>query len=460
MAKTFLILGGYGNTGRLIARLLLQETDVDLVLAGRNLDRAAAEAAALNRVFGANRTSALRVDAADRRSLATAFAGVDFVVVASSTAEHVEHVARAAIDARIDYLDVQVSSSKLATLRALQGEIERARLCFITDGGFHPGLPAALVRYAAGQFDRLDSANVGSVIKIDWNALDISPATIEELTGELLDFQMASYRDGRWEHQWTGYQHFDFGPPFGRQPCAPMMLEEMRSLPDSIPSLRETGFFVGGFNWFTDWVAMPLGMVALKLAPQQALQPASRLLGWSLKTGSRPPYGTVLQLEASGQRQGQPATLRVRLAHADGYVLTAVPVVACLLQYLDGACSAPGLWLEAQVVEPVRLLHDMERMGIAVRIERKTTAPQGDTTVTDKAHPKKRWSDMSPQQRAVISVVGLVQVALLILALVDIRRRPAEQINGNKKLWTLAAFINFVGPIAYFVFGRKRGEGS
>ena len=38
----------------------------------------------------------------------------------------------------------------------------------------------------------------------------------------------------------------------------------------SIPSLRETGFFVGGFNWFADWVAMPLGMAALKVAPKQA----------------------------------------------------------------------------------------------------------------------------------------------------------------------------------------------
>ena len=34
--NTALLLGGYGNTGRLISRLLLQETDVQLVIAGRN----------------------------------------------------------------------------------------------------------------------------------------------------------------------------------------------------------------------------------------------------------------------------------------------------------------------------------------------------------------------------------------------------------------------------------------
>jgi saccharopine dehydrogenase (NAD+, L-lysine-forming) len=382
------------------------------------------------------------------------------VVVASSTAEHVETVARAAIDAGSDYLDVQYSTAKLATLRALEGAIQRAGLCFITDGGFHPGLPAALVRYAAGQLDRLDSARVGSVIKIDWASLDLSPATVQELTGELLDFQMASFRDGRWQAQWTGYQHFDFGPPFGRQGCAAMMLEEMRSLPDMIPSLRETGFFVGGFNWFADWVAMPLGMAAVKLAPQRGLRPAGDLLEWSLKRWSRPPYGTVLQMEASGVQHGQPVALRVRLAHDDGYVLTAVPVVACLLQYLDGQIRQPGLQIQAHLVEPTRLLHDMARMGIAVQIEQTTPSQTGDITMTKQVASKKQWNDLSPQKQLTISLVGLVQVALLGAALVDIRRRPAEQIKGSKKLWTLVAFINFVGPITYFVIGRKRDKGN
>ncbi|MCL4861388.1 MAG: PLDc N-terminal domain-containing protein [Caldilineaceae bacterium] len=70
---------------------------------------------------------------------------------------------------------------------------------------------------------------------------------------------------------------------------------------------------------------------------------------------------------------------------------------------------------------------------------------------------KKQWKDFSPMTRARITVMGIVQVALLIAALWDIRRRPAEAINGSKKMWYGLAFINFVGPIAYFLFGRKRG---
>jgi hypothetical protein len=67
----------------------------------------------------------------------------------------------------------------------------------------------------------------------------------------------------------------------------------------------------------------------------------------------------------------------------------------------------------------------------------------------------KRWSDLSREQRAGVGVVGLVQVGLLVAALRDLWRRPAEQINGSKLLWAPICFVNFVGPLAYFRFGRK-----
>ncbi|MDF5751854.1 PLD nuclease N-terminal domain-containing protein [Spongiactinospora sp. TRM90649] len=69
---------------------------------------------------------------------------------------------------------------------------------------------------------------------------------------------------------------------------------------------------------------------------------------------------------------------------------------------------------------------------------------------------RKKWSELSRGERGLIGGASVVQVVLLIAALVDIRRRPAERIRGAKRVWTVAAFVNFLGPIAYFVFGRKR----
>jgi hypothetical protein len=69
---------------------------------------------------------------------------------------------------------------------------------------------------------------------------------------------------------------------------------------------------------------------------------------------------------------------------------------------------------------------------------------------------KKRWRDLSPAQRAITTLVTTIQLALLVAALTDIRRRPATGIKGGKRLWTALAFVDGVGPIAYFAFGRKR----
>lgn len=68
---------------------------------------------------------------------------------------------------------------------------------------------------------------------------------------------------------------------------------------------------------------------------------------------------------------------------------------------------------------------------------------------------KTRWQDLSTQNRVRIIVMGVIQIALLAAALWDIRRRPATAIRGRKATWVAIAFVNFVGPIAYFIFGHK-----
>ena len=48
----------------------------------------------------------------------------------------------------------------------------------------------------------------------------------------------------------------------------------------------------------------------------------------------------------------------------------------------------------------------------------------------------------------------LLQLALIVVALFDLSRRP--KVNGPRWLWViLIIFINFIGPVAYFLIGRQ-----
>ena len=73
----------------------------------------------------------------------------------------------------------------------------------------------------------------------------------------------------------------------------------------------------------------------------------------------------------------------------------------------------------------------------------------------------KRWSDLTARQKVPLVVQGIVQMALLVAALTavltDFHRRPTEEIEGSKWVWSVVALANFmsIGPIAYFAFGRK-----
>lgn len=70
---------------------------------------------------------------------------------------------------------------------------------------------------------------------------------------------------------------------------------------------------------------------------------------------------------------------------------------------------------------------------------------------------RRTWSDLTPRQQRAVLVLGSVQLSLAATAWTDLARRPAEQVNGGKLRWALIIAINFIGPAAYFRWGRRPG---
>jgi Phospholipase_D-nuclease N-terminal len=71
----------------------------------------------------------------------------------------------------------------------------------------------------------------------------------------------------------------------------------------------------------------------------------------------------------------------------------------------------------------------------------------------------RRWSDLSDRTRRLILAGAAVEGTLKIVALVDLIRRPADQVRGPRWAWgALVALLNAAGgaPLAYLLFGRRR----
>ena len=68
-----------------------------------------------------------------------------------------------------------------------------------------------------------------------------------------------------------------------------------------------------------------------------------------------------------------------------------------------------------------------------------------------------RWSDLTSTQQLLIIGLGAVELVLTATALVDLARRPADQVRGPKPLWVLGCLVQPVGPLAYLVLGKRPG---
>ncbi len=68
---------------------------------------------------------------------------------------------------------------------------------------------------------------------------------------------------------------------------------------------------------------------------------------------------------------------------------------------------------------------------------------------------RRRWHDLTPGQRAGVVALGSVQLSLAASAWADLATRPRKKVNGPKWAWALVIGVNFVGPVAYFVKGRR-----
>ncbi len=369
-SKRILLVGATGYAGRKLATYLLTDTDATVILSGRSIAKLEELRSSLHRHDLAHRIKLLELDAT-----ALDFAALpefDLLVNATANGPHNTSLIQACLERRADWIDMQMTNELLKPPTELQAKIERVGCCFVIQAGFHPGVIAALVRYAAQQMDVMDSAIIGSVIR-DKTGLPFTSG-VTELVESFRNYKSEMYKDGRWQKlKYADYPKIEFEHDFGKLLTYPVDMPELRRLPERLPDLKDTGFFVAGFNWFADYLVTPLIMLGARVAPRQTASPLGRLLSWSTKKFTKPPYGTVVQVNAVGQREGQTVGFRLSLFHEDAYVLTAIPTVAMIKQMLRKEFQ-PGIHLMGLCCDPTSLLADVERMEIPITQQLETTA--------------------------------------------------------------------------------------
>lgn len=363
--KTVVVLGGYGQAGRSVVRLLLEYTDASVRIAGRRPERADALRRDLQRTASGERVTACRADAANREDLRDAFQGADLVIVTSTSASYTENVAQACLDQGCDYFDILDPPNVVECLLPFASRAEQAGRLLVTQGGLAPGMPAALVRFVHPSFDHCIGCRLGL-------ALSLKTAERYEQVYDVFDFivrtRPRAYRQGRWqEASFKDRRSIDFGDRFGRRQAFPIDMVELHALPGQL-GIEELSLYGGSPNWVADYLTSRLIGVLHKIRPRLGWPALARLVFWAAKRMAHEPSGSSIVLDAWGKVAGEDHTLRVVVDHEDNYFATAVAVTAFLNQYDAGVFDGiRGVRMMGHILDPERSLKDLRSMGVSVR---------------------------------------------------------------------------------------------
>ncbi|WP_309569560.1 oxidoreductase [Deinococcus sp.] len=70
----------------------------------------------------------------------------------------------------------------------------------------------------------------------------------------------------------------------------------------------------------------------------------------------------------------------------------------------------------------------------------------------------KKFSDLNTPQKTALITAGIAQLGLFTAAWADLNMRRPEAVSGSRGAWRAGLFVNFAGPLAYFLRGRKGSD--
>jgi hypothetical protein len=381
VAPAVLVVGGAGAFGGRLVAGLIATTDFDVVIAGRDLQRSAAHAAA----YGA-RARPVRLDAAAVTAEALRANGVFVIVDAAGPFQGAQYrLPRAAIAAGLHYVDLADARDFVAGFGALDEAARAAGVVALTGASSTPALSHAVLDRLTAGWRRIDSVEIA-----------ISPGNRNSPRGLSVIRAILSYA-GRpvrvfLEGEWTTRP--GWGRPIRREmPGLGRRWLSLCETPDLdlVPARfapRQAAVFRAGL----ELSAMHVGLYCAGLLVQARLLPsltpfarplrwiAERLKGLGSDRGGMAVEATGIDAAGESAR----AVWSLVAEAGDGPAIPTLPALAVIRALADGSLTQPGARACVGVLDLDRISREFSRYRITTKI----TTSSRDATVPVSATPR------------------------------------------------------------------------
>lgn len=374
-------LGGAGHIGACGVRELTKRApDVEVVIADRNLEAANKLATEVG-----GKTSVKTVDASEHESLVDVMRDAD-IVLNTVGPFHVfgEKVVRAAMEAKINLVDICDDWDATQSCLNLDDEAKQAGVAIIIGLGASPGIMNVMARYGANKLDSVDE------IHTSWAQTGVDPTEgpaivdhyFHAITGKVL-----TYRDSKWVEIEANSEPeiVEFVPPIGRFEVCHVGHPEPITIPRYIKGVKtvcnkggiwpdmfseaaryfaRAGFTslkevtIGGISMSARSIVTSLVLKIPELAAPEEIEAIISEVG---RYGDFGLTGLVLRTEVKGERQGKPVRYVYGCAAAAADLITMLPAVLGVLMFTRGQIKGTGVFAPEAIVDPKIFLQELAR---------------------------------------------------------------------------------------------------
>jgi lysine 6-dehydrogenase len=191
-----LVLGGTGTMGQAVALDLIKQEKVTKVLLG---DIVTDPGRLREKLRASEKVSLSKIDVNDHAGMVSAIKDADIVInCAGPFYKTAVAVARAAVEARVSYIDIcdDYEAVKILYESDIDKAAREAGITVLTGMGSDPGTNNVLVKWYAGKLDRVDEIALYWVVSI----ADLTEGAAWDHSLHMVIGKVPQYLDGKLEH--------------------------------------------------------------------------------------------------------------------------------------------------------------------------------------------------------------------------------------------------------------------
>lgn len=342
MTKRVLIIGGYGNFGSFIARILGREGNIQLIISGRDKNKAIKLA---EKIEAKHKPETAFIDIEQDLNQSLATIKPDIVIHTSGPFQEQSYkVAQACIHQGCHYVDLSDAREFVSGISQLDKEAKEKNILICAGASSVPCLTSAIIDAHINAFDKLETLEYGIATAQLTNRGLATTSAVLSYAGKpfktLIDGQtkdVYGWLDLRWRKFWG----------LNLKPLGNCDIPDLEIFPKRYPSLKTIRFQAGlelKVLHLILWILS--GLVRFKLFP--ALQPlASTLLKISYFFD---PFGkddSGFYMKLSGvDKNGRSKQVNFDLVarHGDGLYIPSMPAILMAKKLANGEIAEIGAY--------------------------------------------------------------------------------------------------------------------